>query len=64
MTRLRVLVTGAMALGLLLPAAPSFALEFDGKPCREFTGTLTHLDWQNPHSHFSVDIKRSEPAEK
>jgi hypothetical protein len=49
-------------IGILLAAAPSFAhhsfaLEFDGKKCREFTGTLTHLDWQNPHSHFSMDIK-------
>ena len=36
-------------VGLLLLAAPSFAhhsfaLEFDGKKCREFTGTLTRLD--------------------
>ena len=35
----------------------SFAAEFDGKNCREFTGTLTKLDWQSPHAYFYVDVK-------
>ena len=51
-----------MACGVFLLAAPSFAhhsfaAEFDGKNCREFTGTLTKLDWQNPHPYFYMDIK-------
>jgi hypothetical protein len=37
----------------------SFAAEFDGKNCREFTGTLTKLDWQSPHPYFYVDVKDS-----
>jgi hypothetical protein len=52
----------AVICGLLLSAAPSsahhsFAAEFDGKNCREFTGTLTKLDWQSPHAYFYVDVK-------
>ena len=52
----------AIAAALLLPAAPlsahhSFAAEFDGKNCRDFTGVLTKLDWQSPHAYFYVDVK-------
>jgi hypothetical protein len=57
-----VLGAAAMTCGLFLLAAPSFAhhsfaAEWDGKNCRDFTGTLTKLDWQNPHPYFYVDIK-------
>jgi hypothetical protein len=55
----------AMTCGMWLLAAPSFAhhsfaAEFDGKNCREFTGILTKLDWQSPHPYFYVDIKSAE----
>ncbi|MEP7310650.1 MAG: DUF6152 family protein [Acidobacteriota bacterium] len=55
----------AMTCGMWLLAAPSFAhhsfaAEFDGKNCREFTGILTKLDWQSPHPYFYVDIKGAE----
>ena len=57
-----VLRASALATVLLLPASPSFAhhsvgSEFDVKNCRDFTGTLTKLDWQNPHAYFHMDIK-------
>ena len=47
---------------LLLAAVPvlghhSFAAEFDSKACKDFTGTLTKLDWQSPHPYFFMDIK-------
>jgi hypothetical protein len=47
---------------VLLCASPlfahhSFAAEFDAKNCKDFTGTLTKLDWQSPHAYFYVDIK-------
>lgn len=35
----------------------SFAAEFDGNNCRDFTGVLTSLDWQNPHAYFYLDVK-------
>src|SRR5262245_32640527 len=34
----------------------SFAAEFDGSNCRDFTGTLTALDWQSPHAYFYLDV--------
>jgi hypothetical protein len=57
-----VLGAAAMTCGLFLLAAPSFAhhsfaAEWDGTNCRDFTGVLTKLDWQNPHPYFYVDIK-------
>ena len=38
----------------------SFAAEFDAKNCRDFTGVLTKLDWQNPHAYFYVDVKEAD----
>jgi hypothetical protein len=52
----------AMALVWLLRAVPSsahhsVASEFDVKNCRDFTGILTRLAWENPHTHWFMDIK-------
>ena len=49
----RVLGAAAMTCGLFLLAAPSFAhhsfaAEFDGKNCRDFTGTLTKTRLAEP----------------
>ena len=56
------LAAAAVSSGLFLLAAPSsahhsFAAEWDSKNCKDFTGTLTKLDWQNPHPYFYVDVK-------
>ena len=58
----KVLGAAAMTCGLLLLpvsslAHHSFAAEFDANNCKDFTGTLTKIDWQNPHGFFYVDIK-------
>ena len=34
-----------------------FAVEFDGSKCTDMTGTLTGIDWQNPHAYFHMDVK-------
>ena len=55
----------ALALGLLtsLVAAPaayahhSFAAEFDGSKPTRLVGTITRVEWTNPHSYFYVDVK-------
>jgi hypothetical protein len=64
MTRRIVTLLGAaaIAVAMVARAAPSFAhhsfaAEFDGKNCRDFTGTLTKLDWQSPHAYFYMDVK-------
>jgi hypothetical protein len=52
-------VIAATVLVLTSPvvAHHSFAAEWDSTKCREFTGTLTKLDWQNPHPYFYMDVK-------
>lgn len=47
----------ALLLAVPVVAHHSVASEFDTKNCRDFTGTLTSLSWQNPHMHFLMDIK-------
>jgi hypothetical protein len=60
--RARFYGAAAIACGVVLLAVPSFAhhsvaSEFDTKNCRDFTGTLTGVSWENPHMHFNLDIK-------
>ncbi len=49
------LVIGSLTVSLVR-AHHSFVAEFDPENCRDFTGTLTELDWQSPHAFFYVDI--------
>jgi hypothetical protein len=60
MKHLQILTSVLVAIALLAPPAAahhSFAAEFDAKNCRDFTGVLTKVDWQNPHAYFYMDIK-------
>ena len=50
------------AVGLVLAAMPvaahnSFAAEFDDQKPIKLTGTVTKLEWTNPHARFYVDVK-------
>jgi hypothetical protein len=52
-------VAAGLVLTMAVPslAHHSFAAEFDATKCRDFTGTLTKVEWANPHGFFYVDIK-------
>ena len=59
-TRLTVAVAGLAAL--LLAATPavahhSFAAEYDAAKPIKLTGTVTKIEWTNPHCYFYVDVK-------
>ncbi len=59
MRKLTMFIAG---LSLLAAAAPihahhSFAAEFDATKPVKMTGTVTKIEWTNPHVWFYVDIK-------
>ena len=53
----------SLAIGALLLAAPplaahhSFVAEYDGSKPVKVSGTVTRVEWTNPHIWFYVDVK-------
>ncbi|HEY7335370.1 MAG TPA: DUF6152 family protein [Bryobacteraceae bacterium] len=52
----------AAGLGMLIFTAPlfahhSFEAEYDYKKPMKITGTVTKVEWMNPHARFYVDVK-------
>lgn len=46
-----------VAIAIPLTAHHSFAAEFDASKAVRLTGTLTKIEWTNPHSYFYIDVK-------
>ena len=69
---LRKLVMGAALVGgagvwLVLAAVPvsahhAFAAEFDAKKPVEFSGTVTKMEWTNPHVWIHMTVKKPDGA--
>src|SRR6266850_7701846 len=58
-TKLLILVTG---IGLLMSAVPlwahhAFAAEFDSSKPIKLKGTVTKMEWINPHAWIHIDVK-------
>jgi Family of unknown function (DUF6152) len=56
-----VLIACPILLVLVLPllAHHSFEAEYDFNKPMKVTGTVTKMEWMNPHAHFYLDVKDS-----
>ena len=48
---------GLLVFGLPMLAHHSFEAEYDFNKPMKVTGTVTKMEWMNPHARFYVDVK-------
>jgi uncharacterized protein DUF6152 len=63
--KLAVLVVGLAMLAAAVPvvAHHSFAAEFDASKPIKLTGTVTKIEWMNPHTYFYIDVTENGKTE-
>ena len=65
-TRLFGVIAGAALLLVLAPAPAqahhAFAAEFDANKPVRLTGTVTKMEWINPHAWIHIDVKKPDGA--
>ena len=64
---MRIKLAGLFLAALLLVGAADsavahhgFTVEFDPTKCMDLTGTLTGLEWDNPHAYLRMDAKSAD----
>jgi Family of unknown function (DUF6152) len=58
-------ILAAIAIGALVATTPalahhSFAAEFDSDAPIDLTGTVTKVEWANPHTYFFIDVTNAD----
>jgi len=51
-----VATSAVLLAGVPMIAHHSFAAEFDGTKGIKLTGTVTKVEWMNPHTYFYIDV--------
>jgi hypothetical protein len=56
------LIVALAIVGISVPifAHHGFSVEFDGSKCMDLRGTLSGIDWENPHAYLQVDVKAAD----
>jgi hypothetical protein len=55
-------VAATMVAAIPLLAHHSFSAEYDRAKSVTLTGTVTRVEWINPHAHFQMDVKDANGA--
>src|SRR5216683_7933297 len=60
--KIKLLSVLAVAGGMMLASLPalahhSFAAEYDSNKPIKLTGSVTKVEWMNPHARFYIDVK-------